>query len=173
MFLLSYPEGSLENLQETERLAKEMADKKALSIVYSNLTLYHTTRGQPLLGVRYAKGPFRKAEKDQDIDLMAPIACQLCAAYLHSGQHSKLVEVASEVTALLEQAHRERDFFGTRYNVYSGLCGMCVLSSGMLGHFEEKDALFEKGLCNAYGANSVYALGLLELFYGIALNVME
>jgi len=170
MLLMGYPEGSLENFQEAERLAKERGDEKTLAILYSNLGLYYLIMGKPLLGIKYTEGPFQEAEKAQEIDLMAPIACQLCAAYLHSSQHSKLVDVASRVIARLEQTHRERDFFGTRYNVYSGLSSMCVFSLGMLGNFEEGKALYEKGLFFAQEVNSVYALGLLELYYGYLLN---
>jgi tetratricopeptide (TPR) repeat protein len=172
MFLLGYPEGSLEILQEAEKLAKEIRDEKSLSILYSNLALYYTAKGKPLVGIRYTDGPFREAEKAQDIDLMAPLACQLCVAYMHSGQHSKLVDVASKVNVGLEQTHRERDFFGTRYNVYSGLSAMCLSSLGMLGNFEKREVLFEKGLHFAREANSIFALGLLEFFYGYTLNVM-
>jgi tetratricopeptide (TPR) repeat protein len=173
MVLLGYPEGSLEILQEAERLAEEVGDEKSLSIAYNNLALYYLATGKPLLGIKYTEGPFQKAEKAQDIDLMAPLAVQLCAAYLASGQHSKVINTASKVIARLEQTHRERDFFGIRYNVYSGLSALCIFSHGMLGNFEKGKALYEKGLYFAQEANSVYALGVMEVYYGYLLNFME
>jgi class 3 adenylate cyclase/tetratricopeptide (TPR) repeat protein len=173
MVLLGYPEGSLEILQEAERLAEEIGDEKSLSIAFNNLALYYLTTGKPLLGIKYTEGPFREAEKAQDIDLMAPLACQLCFAYLTTGQHSKLVDAASKVIARLEQTHRERDFFGIRFNVYSGLSALCIFSHGMLGNFEKGKALYEKGLYFAQEANSVYALGVMEVYYGHFLNFVE
>jgi tetratricopeptide (TPR) repeat protein len=101
---------------------------------------------------------------------MAPIACELCNSYLHSGKSSKTIDVAPRVLALLEQTHRERDFFGTRYNVYSGLCAHCVLAHGMLGNFEEGRDLFRKGLRFAKEVQTLYGLFFLELSLGMSCN---
>jgi tetratricopeptide (TPR) repeat protein len=172
MFLLGYPEGSVEILKEGEEQLKELGDERNLAFLYSKLALYHAVKGEPLLGIKYTEEPFREAEKNQDIELMASVGCQLCACYLHTGEHSKLIEVAHKILVLLEKTGKERDFFGLRYNAYSGLCANSMFSLGMLGRFEERNALYEKGLHFAHEAHSIYALNLLELMYGISFNFM-
>ena len=122
------------------------------------------------MGLKYTEGPFREAEKAQDLELMAPLARILCGAYMNTGQHSKLVDVTSKVMAGLEQTHRELDFFGTTYNVYSGISAISIFSHAMLGNFDKCKALYEKGLYYAQKANSIYALGILEGYYGYSLN---
>ncbi|NIS62908.1 MAG: hypothetical protein GTO13_20080, partial [Proteobacteria bacterium] len=106
------------------------------------------------------------------IELMAPIACELCTSYYVVGKFLKTIDVAPKVLALLEKTKRERDFFGTRYNVYSGLCGHALLAFGMLGNFEEGKALFNKGLHFALDVHSIYGLGWLEDAYGLLFLAM-
>jgi len=171
MHFLGWPEDSLQILQETEGLLKEIGDERSLSIFYSKLAVYYTSKGEPLSGIKYTEGPFREAEKIQDIELMAPIACELCTSYQFAGQHSRTIDVAPKVLALLEKTQRERDFFGTRWNVYSGLCAHCLYAFGMLGNFEEEKVLYEKGLHFAHEVHSLYALAALELLYGRSFNI--
>jgi tetratricopeptide (TPR) repeat protein len=172
MFLLGYPEGSLEILKEGEEQLKELGDERNLAFLHSKFALYHAVKGEPLLGIKYTEEPFREAAKSEDIELMVPVGCQLCASYLHAGEHSKLIDAASTILALLEKSKREHDFFGLRYNAYSGLCANSMYSLGMLGRFEEREELYERGIRFAQEAHSVYALSLLELMYGISFNFM-
>ena len=55
MIFLNYPEGSLEILQEAERLAKELDDGQSLIRVYRRLAIYHTVTGNNVLGMEYCR----------------------------------------------------------------------------------------------------------------------
>jgi tetratricopeptide (TPR) repeat protein len=125
-----------------------------------------------MLAIKHTEECFLEVEKFQDVETMAPIACELCTSYSVAGEYSKLIDVTPKVLALIEKTQRERDFFGTRYNVYSGLCAHCVYAFGMLGNFKEGKSLFSKGLHFAHEANSVYGLGWIELCYGLLFLTM-
>jgi len=75
--------------------------------------------------------------------------------------------VVPKVLAELEKSHRQRDTFGIRYNAYSGLCAHCAYALAMLGNFEEGKILSEKGLHFAFDIRNKYALGWVELCYGL------
>ena len=124
------------------------------------------------MAIDYTENCFQQAEKIEDIELMAPIAVELCTSYSQAGKHLKVVEVVPKILAMLERTQREHDFFGTRYNVYSGLCGYSGLSSAMLGDFEQGKAFLDKGLHFALDINKPYGLGWLEFCYGIVFWIM-
>jgi tetratricopeptide (TPR) repeat protein len=172
MVLLGYPEDSLEILKQGQKQLKELGDERNLAFLNSKLALYHALTGHSQIGIKYTEGPFQEAEKSQDIELMVPLGCNLCTSYLHAGEHSKLIGVASRILALLEKTRREHEFFGLRYNAYSGLCANSIYSLGMLGRFAERKALYEKGLYFAHEAHSLFALSLLEITYGLSFNFM-
>jgi len=170
---LGYPEDSLGILQEGERLARELGDKKGLATFYSRLCHYYTIKGgDPLLGMKYGEKCFEEAERIQDIELMAPIACDLCPAYSISGQYLKIIDMAPKVIALLEKTQRESDFFGTRYNVYSALSAYFGYALAMLGDFEKGKTLCEKGLPYLLEANDLYGLGFVRFSQSIIFFVM-
>jgi len=77
--------------------------------------------------------------------------------------------MAAPVIDRLEEAHRELDFFGGRFNAYSGLCAWCVNGSGWLGDFAQGRGFFEKGLPFAREVNHPYILGWTESCYGVML----
>ncbi len=170
MSFLNWPEDSIQILQEGAELSKEIGDKRSLSVFHSRLGLYYAIHGQPLLAIEHTEVPFEEAEKSEDIDLMAPIACELCVSYLYTGEYSRIIDVAHRVLGILERTHREHEYFGTRYNVYSGLCSLNGYALGMLGNFEEAKPFFNKGLDFALEAGSIYGLGLLEFFYGLSFS---
>jgi tetratricopeptide (TPR) repeat protein len=166
MHLLGHPEDSLQILEEGERLSKGISDERNLLIFQSKLGTYYALHGEPSLAIQYTEDAFRKTEKLRDIELIAPIACELCNSYLFAGEFSKMSDVASKVLFLLENAQRERDFFGMRYNVYSGLCSFCVLGYAMQGNFEEAEISFNKGFRFASEVCSLYGLALLQIQRG-------
>ena len=90
---LSYPEGSLEILQNGERLAQELGDEESLVQIHVGLSLYHTLTGNPSLGLEYAEKCFNSAEKIKDFGLMAQSAVQLCTAYWFTGDVAKIVDI--------------------------------------------------------------------------------
>lgn len=166
MHILGFPEDSLQILEEGMRYSESIGDERSLSFLYGKLGSYHAIKGDPLLGQEYAENSFRKAEEIQDIELMAPIACDLCTNYVITGNFLKLVDVASKVLPMLEKTQRQRDFFGTRYNVYSGLSGHCGAAFAFLGNFDEGKAIFEKGLRFSLEIDAKYASGWIEHCYG-------
>jgi len=114
MKLLAYPEDSLQILEEGELLAKEYGDLRSLAILYSNIGLCHSFKGDSKQGMRYAEYCFDMAAKIEDIELMAPTAFNLCSSYAITGEYVRTVQVAPRVLALLEKTGRESDAFGVR-----------------------------------------------------------
>jgi tetratricopeptide (TPR) repeat protein len=75
---------------------------------------------------------------------MAPVALDLCVAYMIRGDFPRIMKIAPEVLKALESTHREKDSFGARYNVYVGLHGFYGLALGYAGRFEEAKIVFGK-----------------------------
>jgi class 3 adenylate cyclase/tetratricopeptide (TPR) repeat protein/ribosomal protein L40E len=171
MFPLGFPEDSLEILQKGERLSKELGDEKSLAHFLSQIGQYYQFKGTDLLlGIQYCEAAFRKAEKIDDIELMAPIGADLCILYFRADECSKAIDVSLKVTALLEKTKRQSGFFGKPYNVYSIILAHCGASMTLLGNFEEAKVLFEKGINFASKIKDLLALGWLGNHYGMSLN---
>jgi tetratricopeptide (TPR) repeat protein len=167
---LGFSEDAVQALQEGERLSREIADERSLLLLRGRLASFYSLQGKSQLAIRYSEGPFNEAEKFRDLELTAPLACELSTAYLYAGDFCKTMRIVPRVLQMLEKAKRERDFFETRYNPYTGLCAHCVLACGMLGDFEKGELFYEKGLPFGIDAHSLYGLGWLELCYGMFLN---
>jgi class 3 adenylate cyclase/tetratricopeptide (TPR) repeat protein len=166
MYLLGHPEDSLQILEHGERHAKEVGDERSLAIFLSKLGSYHVFKGERLAAIEYTEKAFQEAEKINDLELMAPISSELCTSNIHSGEFTKTVEAIPKIIALLEKTQRERDFFGTRYNVYSGICAHCGFAFALQGNFNEGKVFFEKALPFALEINALYCLGWTEFAYG-------
>jgi tetratricopeptide (TPR) repeat protein len=172
MRLLGFPGDSLSILQEGEKLSKEIGDEKSLAIFYSILGFYFSVRGDASLGRKYSENGFQEAMKVEDIDLAAPIAFDLCAAYNISGEFKKLVKVAPKVLALLEKTKRESEFFSRpfNFNLYSAICSYYGRSMGWLGDFQEGQVYCEKALRFARETNNIYSIGWAEFMCGFFFN---
>ena len=166
MFHLGYPENYLPILQEGEMLSKELGDNRGLAILYARIGSYYAYIGEPLIGIKYAENAFEEGQKIQDIELMAPVAFELCAPYMGAGEFLKTVDVAISVLNLIEKSKRESDFFGKDMNVYSALCARCGGSMAYLGNFQEAEIILEKGLLNATKIGDTRALAAVELYFG-------
>jgi tetratricopeptide (TPR) repeat protein len=166
MFHLGYPENYLPILQEGEMLSKELGDNRGLAILYGRIGSYYAYIGEPLIGIKYAENAFEEGQKIQDIELMAPVAFELCAPYMGAGEFLKTVDVAISVLNLIEKSKRESDFFGKDMNVYSALCARCGGSMAYLGNFQEAEIILEKGLLNATKIGDTRALAAVELYFG-------
>ena len=171
MRYLAYPEGSLQTLEEGERLAREVGDERSLAQFYSLISLYHMFKGDALKGIEYAESCLKEAEKVQDIDLMAPIGFQLCATYNTAGDLLKTVEVAPRVIALIEKTQRQSESFGWGFNVYAALFSTYGFAVAYLGDFEKAEALCEKGLRLAHEIDDLYCIGYAEWWYGLVCNL--
>jgi predicted ATPase/class 3 adenylate cyclase len=171
IFLLGFPEDSLEILQKGERLTKEVGDERSLALFLSQIGQYYSFKGEDLpLGVQYCEAAFEEAEKIDDIELMAPFGSDLCLLYWRACELFKLIDVASKVIALIDKKQRQSESFGKPYNAYSVLQAFYAAGLGMMGNFEEGKALFEKGIKFALKIKDLTALAWLESRYGTMLN---
>ena len=164
---LGYPEDSLDILNDGANLAIELNDKRGLITFYSRLCHFYAIKGgDPILGTKYGEKCLSQTVKSKRIEMIAPTIPDLCAAYIISGEYSKLMDVVPKVLALLEQTKRESDFFGTRFNVYTALCVYCGYALGMLGDFDEGQTFIEKGFPYSLEVNDLYGMGWAKLVYG-------
>jgi tetratricopeptide (TPR) repeat protein len=166
MAILSYPEDSLDILQEGERLAEEIGDGKSLTVLLGAMGMYYTFKGEPSFAIEYGEKSFVEAEKILDLDLMVSTAYFLMTAYFALGYPQKVVDIASKVIKLLEEEKREHDFFGIGWLPYSYLCGICGFNLALLGNFEEGEIYLEKGLNVATKTGHLITLGIIEMYYG-------
>jgi class 3 adenylate cyclase/tetratricopeptide (TPR) repeat protein len=166
MISLAFPEDSLDILQQGEKLCREVGDTKCLTTLLSMIGLYYSVKGNPLLGVRYNEDCFRIAEKEQALDLMAPVAFDLCSNYAARGEFLKIVDVAPRVLSLLEHAGKHADCFGRGYNVYTALSAFYAFATGYMGNFAEAKSVFRKGISAAEQIENLYGLGLGETLLG-------
>jgi len=166
MMALGYPEDSLEILQEGERLSRELGDEKSLARFHGHIGTYHTWTGDTQESVKYLEGAFQAAERAQDVELMAPIAFQLCVTYGNQGYVRKAAEVAAKVIALLESTQRESESLGWGlFNLYSALLASYGNALAWMGDFEEGQAQCEKALRFAAKLNDLGGMGFVEYLY--------
>ena len=166
MYLLGFPENSLEMLKDGEMLSKELGDNKRLAIFYSRMGSYYSYKGEPLTAMKYSEDAFEEARIQGDLELIAPLAYQLCTPYQVAGQNYKIVDMVPGVIDLIEKSERESEFFTFPWNPYSALCGYYGMSLGWLGSFENGKVFLEKGLHNAVQIDDIRTLGYVHFFYG-------
>jgi hypothetical protein len=65
-----------------ERLCKELEDKKSWATLCTFMSLFHSLKGDPVLGRKYQEDSFKEAEKIEDIEIMAKVAPSLCFSYM-------------------------------------------------------------------------------------------
>jgi len=162
LVFLSFPEGSLEILQNAEKLAQELGDEEGLVQIHGGLSFYHTLAGgNPSLGLEYAEKCFHSAEKIKDFGLMAQSARQICVANFMAGDNEKVVDIGGRAIHLLEEHHLEKDLLmGT--NSYSSICTFYGTSLGWMGKFKEGVDAVEKGFRNACEVNDKFMMGLAQ-----------
>jgi tetratricopeptide (TPR) repeat protein len=172
MRLLSYPEDSLQMIQEGEKLAKHFGNEKIHAMFYSRLGNYYSIKGgNPLLGIEYSEKSFLKAQAMQDSELIARTGWDLTASYIMSGQFLKVGDVAPTVFALLEKTKKEHESFGVGMNAYAALHGYYGWSMAWLGSFEEGRFLLEKGFGFASEINDKTSVGIVDWFSGMAFAI--
>jgi tetratricopeptide (TPR) repeat protein len=168
LLFLSYPEGSLEILQNGERIAQELGDEESLLQMYVNLSSYHTVFGNPSIGLEYAEKCFNSAEKIKDFGLMAQSANQICLAYFFASDFAKVVDIGGRAIHLLEEHHLEKDI-GIGYSTYSTLCAYYGYALGWMGRFKEGVDAFEKGFQNACEVNDKFEMGFTQMMHSAIL----
>jgi len=162
MILLNYPEGSLEVLEEVERLARELDDGESLIRVYRRFASYHTLSGNNSLGMEYAEKCLDEAEKIGAVDSIARSANAVGIVYFAAGDMSKAADITHRALQIIEEQNREKDIFTGGLNVYSQLCGYCGLALGWLGRYEEAKDVLGKGLVTARETNDIFGMGFIE-----------
>jgi tetratricopeptide (TPR) repeat protein len=165
MLIINFPEGSLQNFKEGEKVAEEVRDKRSLAIFHSYLSNLYSMTGDPVLGMKYSETSFQEAEKIEDVDLMAPVGYTLCISYMVQNVYLKMADVASKVIKVLEKTKRESEFFGRPMNVYVAMHYFYGFASVYLGKFDEAETLCEKGLLFAHSIDHLPSLGIAEFGY--------
>jgi len=165
LVFLSYPEGSLEILQNGERLAQELEDEEGVVQIHGSLSRYHSATGNPSLGLEYAEKCFNSAEKIRDFGLMAQSASQNCVSYWFTSDVMKIVDIGGKAIHLLEEHHLEKEFFGMGFSTYSNICAFYGASLGWMGRFKEGTDVLEKGFLTACKINDKFSIGLTQMMY--------
>jgi tetratricopeptide (TPR) repeat protein len=165
LLLLSYPEGSLEILEEAERLARRLNDDRSLAAIYSKFALFHSVTGSTSIGMKYSLKCFDAAEKIGDVESMGETSAYICPTLFFSGNVLEAATISRRVFELLEEQHRERDILMGTWTVFSNQCGWGGLTLGLLGEFEEGKAILDKGLKYARKNDDVLGTGWLEMYY--------
>jgi tetratricopeptide (TPR) repeat protein len=168
--LLGFPEDSLGMLQEGERLSKKLGDDRRLGNFHARIANYYMHKENLQLSVKYAEDAIEVGFKNQDIELIAPIAQGLIASYALSGRYYKIVDKAPAILDLIERSEKESDFFAGPLNTYSTICAYCGLAMGCLGNFKEGKIFLENGLRAASEIDDLTTLGFVEMWYGIFFN---
>ena len=167
MIFLGLPENSLSILREGEENAKALGDEKSLIRIYSNTGLFHSTRGRYDKGRTYIKKAFEAARKTGDVELMAQTVPEVCLSMLIGGQYGRVIDVASNVAALIEKRGGETDNFGGPTVVYPGLLAFSGYAMGLLGNFSEGLELCGKSVAGAFEAESPSTSGICQLYHGL------
>jgi len=165
MLSLGFPEDSLYILQNGESLAKEINDTKGLTTLCSAIGLYFSIKGDTMRGLQYNEECFKVAEKEQNIDLMAPVAFDLCSNYGARGEFMKIAAMAPGIMTRLEESGKESESFGRGYNLYSAFAAFYGFSTAYLGDYDRGRLIFDKGLAFAEKIGNLYSQGLIEVFY--------
>lgn len=158
LMFLSYPEGSLEILQDGENLAQELGGEDSLLKILVSLSIYHSATGNPSLGLEYAEKCFNSADKIKDFGLMVQSANQICLAYWFTGDYAKVVDIGGKVIHLYEEHHLEKNI-GRGISDYSTFCALYGTSLGWVGKFKEGTDVLEKGFLNACEVNDKFNMG--------------
>ncbi len=162
MWLIGYPEGTLEILHKAEKLAQALGDERGLATVYSRMIHYHSFNGNISLAMDYSEKCFDAAEKIGSIELMAQIARDLCVMHLTMGNCLKIIELSRRTLQSLEEHHREKDLSAGGLNAYSTLSGHWGWALGGLGEFAEGKIILEKGLHTAWKTDNRHDTGWVE-----------
>ncbi len=169
--LLGWPESTLELLEKGVRLSKELGDSKNLATFYSYIANLYSFGGKAQLGLKYSVYAFEEARKNQDLDLMAPLAWSLSLAYYAIGEFGKVIEFLPSTIELIEEKGRKHDFFSKPVSLYSVLCMYCGAGMAHTGAFKSARDYLNRGLSNATELNDTTFLGPAEGFFGMCLGV--
>jgi hypothetical protein len=154
-------------LQTAERLSKEIGSANNVAVFHSYLGWYFTVReAKPLLGIEYCEKSLKDAQRLGDIELLARVAHVLITAYHISGQFSKIPKMARVLITSIECKGKERESFGSQYNLYSWFNVLYGSSVGWCGNFAEGRPFLETAVRFAAEIDHKCNLGVTELLFG-------
>jgi tetratricopeptide (TPR) repeat protein len=167
MIVLGFPEDSLSILQEGERIAIAIDDKKSLIRFYTNMGVYYSFKGEPAEGKKYSGKAFEDAEKIQDLDSMARSGPDIAFSHLTEGDYRKTIDITSRVNKLIEKTQMQGETFGGPSVVYSALMVICGYCKGMLGDFKGAHADCDRAIKNAITYGNTVVEGISEYYSGM------
>jgi tetratricopeptide (TPR) repeat protein len=166
MVYLAYSVDCLPMLKRAEEIYEEMGDERNLAKWCSIQAKYHVYQANAEESLAYSEKSYHHALNIQDLDLMAETAPGLHLSYALTGEYYKTVETILPIIELFEKSNRQSEYFGHPYIAYCWLGGGCGSSLGLIGKFEEGEALCQKVLQVAKENGDKISLGFCEFYYG-------
>ena len=164
MIVLGFPQDSMSILQEGERIATAMDDKKSRIRFYSNMGVYYSHKGNHAEGLKYIGKAFEQAEKIQDLQSMAQTGTDIAITQMTEGAYNKVIDISTRVINLIEKTQMKAETFGGPSNVYSALMVVRGYSRGMLGDFQEALVDCSRAIENAISYENTPVQGISEYY---------
>jgi tetratricopeptide (TPR) repeat protein len=97
---------------------------------------------------------------------MIPLGFHLVNATYLYGDSIRAIEIATKLIHVIEENHRESDFFGMLFYIYVVLHSIWGLNLAYLGRLKEGVSKGEKGLSFANELEHLPSMAMAELFFG-------
>jgi class 3 adenylate cyclase/tetratricopeptide (TPR) repeat protein len=166
MRMLGYPEDSMKYLQQCEKAAKGVNDKRTSINILGIMGVYHFFKGDPSVGSVCLENAFREANKLEDVDLIIPIGFDLMFPYFSRREMASLVDTADRVLPVIAKEHRERENFGRPTKLYPMIQGMKGYAMACLGDFSGAESSLGEALSLATGLNHIVTIAHVEFTFG-------
>ncbi len=161
---LNYPEGSVELLEETERLAEELQDNDSLADIFRKSSRYYAARGNAARAIDFSERSLELARKTGDIDTMARVAFDVGSTRSATGDPVGAAEISRDALRVIQDGGRERDlYYSGDWTAHSALSGCCGLALAALGEFNEAEDVLSGGLANSRSSDD--PLGEVWILY--------
>ena len=167
---LSYPEDPSEILAEGEKLSKELSYKRSLATVHGHTAAYHSFKGNAAQANVYLEQCLEEEGSTPDLEIIVDLSYGLIISYLVESKFVKLRDLTQKMIRLLEEAHREREYFGREVNPYSSWHSLCGWSMGLLGEFERAEEYCKRGTDYAHELGHLLSMGQAEMLYGMVMG---
>jgi tetratricopeptide (TPR) repeat protein len=167
---LGFPEDALQFFKEGADESRKLGELLRAAEFEARLTSVYAFKGKPILAAQHGERCFEEAERTADLDMMAGVARDLCAAYAFRGAYRKVLILTSKVIPLLEKENRH-EVYGKSGNFHGRLCIWAGMALGYLGRFGEGIASCEKARRAALRYNNTAGIGFSEMTKGVISNV--
>ena len=167
---LGFPEDALQFFKEGADESRKLGELLRAAEFEARLTSVYAFKGKPILAAQHGERCFEEAERTADLDMMAGVARDLCAAYAFRGAYRKVLTLTSKVIPLLEKENRH-EVYGKSGNFHGRLCIWAGMALGYLGRFGEGIASCEKARRAALRYNNTAGIGFSEMTKGVISNV--